>query len=110
MLCASPFLDTGCFEFSSLLPAAPLLSRLPVGCTVGAFGVEGSLPSFSSSVHQCVSAESLTPRSDRPSLRVIKVPLLKVQVPQGSTVKSSGSTRFHIKVPFVKVQVPQVSI
>ena len=54
----------------------------------------------------------------------IMVPLLKVQVPQGSTVKSSGSTRFHIqgstvkswgstrfhiKVPRLKVHVPQGS-
>ena len=52
-------------------------------CTVGAFGVEGSLPSFSRSVHPCVSAESLTPRSDRPSLSIIKVPFLKVQVGSG---------------------------
>ena len=56
----------------------------------------------------------------------IKAPLLKIQVPQsstlksspvpnkGSTLKSSGSPKFHIKVPLfkvlIKVQVPQGSI
>ena len=87
--------------------AVPLLSLLFLGRTFGAFGVEGSSPSFSRSVHPCVSAESLTPRSDSPSLSVIKVPLfkvlIKVQVPRGST------SRFHIKVPLLKVQVPQTA-
>ena len=54
-----------------------LSAALLLGCTCRCFFGEGF-------VHQCVSAESLTPRSDRPSLRVIKVPLLKVEVPPGS--------------------------
>ena len=83
------FLGVGRSWLAFLLRAVPLLSLPFLGCTFDAFGVEGSLPSVSRSVHPCVSAESLTPRSDRPSLSVIKVPLLKVEVPQGST------QRFH---------------
>ena len=52
------------------------------------------------------AARNLAPASAR--FR-IQVPFLKVdhEVPQGSTVKSSGSTTFHVKVPVIKVQVPQ---
>ena len=83
---------------------ASLGSHLPVP-----FGL-GIAPPCSCLPHPCVSAASLAPRSELPSLREIKVPLSTVQVPQkGSTVKSSGSTRFHIKVPHLKVEVPQGS-
>ena len=58
-------------------------------CTLWCVGLEVRFASLSSLVHLCTCAACQVPRLDVPGLEWIKVPLLKVQVPKGST------RRFH---------------